>query len=385
MPPRQVPPQTPIQNALKTSVIINRIDQVNQIPWTEWRAPIAFGCPAAPYSVVMTGAGGKIDPCLLPASSGPLIEVNGTPVTDQSVLNFVPQTGIAITFGPTGEIYIMNTGASSTSFTDITSGVNTQATMVVGTGASLSYTGGGVVDANEIGTINVDGNLPTHAGMVLISQPGNTAAIWADPQVQGLYPAGSSAASPPVYAPPTTIQPVLVGGVDDTGKTTNLLTTPAGAVVTVSEAQAYDADFFAWNSGSQPTLIPSGALTPLLSISPQSTATAIFFFLTGLDIWATPAILMWQLIKNGTLTGASFANVPNSNARQDTAATSIAGGTIVDTGYSYFGTRTNAYELSFGIPGGTPDIFTLVVAKQLGPIKEFANAALRWSEQTLPL
>lgn len=70
----------------------------------------------------------------------------------------------------------------------------------------------GVVNANEIGTIVVDGNVPSHAGQLLISQPGNETAVWADPQVQGLYAAGSSIASPPVYSVPTTICPVGVGG-----------------------------------------------------------------------------------------------------------------------------------------------------------------------------
>src|SRR5208282_4362829 len=47
---------------------------------------------------------------------------------------------------------------------------------------------GGLINANEIGTILVDGNVPTHAGQLLISQPGNSSAVWADPLVQGTYP-----------------------------------------------------------------------------------------------------------------------------------------------------------------------------------------------------
>ena len=104
---------------------------------------------------------------------------------------------------------------NGSSFSAITSGTNIQATMVVSSGASLEYDPSpgatGVVNANEIGTINVDGNLPTHAGQVLISQPGNTTAVWADPQIQGLYPEGSSITNPPAYVAPTTIEPVLLG------------------------------------------------------------------------------------------------------------------------------------------------------------------------------
>lgn len=101
------------------------------------------------------------------------------------------------------------------SFDAITTGTNNQADMIVSDGAVLTYdpTPGstGVVDSNEIGGVNVAGNTPTHPGQLLISQPGNTAAIWADPQVQGLYAEGDSITSPPVYTAPTTIQPVYGG------------------------------------------------------------------------------------------------------------------------------------------------------------------------------
>jgi len=48
----------------------------------------------------------------------------------------------------------------------------------------------GIVGASELMTptdpVVVSGNAPTHAGMLLISQPGNKTAVWADPLVQGL-------------------------------------------------------------------------------------------------------------------------------------------------------------------------------------------------------
>lgn len=77
---------------------------------------------------------------------------------------------------------------------------------------ALPTVSSGTVNASEIGTITVKGSVPAHAGQLLISQPGNTSAVWADPQVQGLYAAGSSIASPPAYTSPTTICPVGVGG-----------------------------------------------------------------------------------------------------------------------------------------------------------------------------
>jgi len=141
----------------------------------------------------------------------------------------------------------MGGGGGGGSFSAITSGDNVTATMTVDTGASLSYANSGVVNANEVGSINVSGNLPTHAGEILVSQPGNTAAVWADPQVQGLYAAGSSIASPPAYAAPTTIQPVLVGAADPSGNlqdmhvdaSGNLFITVANPTLAVTQSGAW--------------------------------------------------------------------------------------------------------------------------------------------------
>ena len=64
----------------------------------------------------------------------------------------------------------------SAPFNAITSGTNVTAMMVVGSGAVLEPTGTGVIDATEINGIPITGTL-THAGMIPISQPGNTAAV----------------------------------------------------------------------------------------------------------------------------------------------------------------------------------------------------------------
>src|ERR1035437_3971508 len=75
---------------------------------------------------------------------------------------------------------------------------------------------GEFITSNGSGRVQDSGialtNLPTHAGELMISQPGNTSVAFADPLVQGLYAAGSTIASPPAYIDPTTIQPILMGG-----------------------------------------------------------------------------------------------------------------------------------------------------------------------------
>ena len=269
-------------------------------------------------------------------------------------------------------------------FNNISSGVNNQATMTVDTGASIVVTGSGVVESTELATntatpVVTNISAPTHEGMLLISQPGNASAVWADPLMQGLYPEGSNIASPPAFAPPTTIQPVLIGGKDSNGLLRDIAVTPGGAVVTVSEGLADSANHFAISTGST-LLSVAGPLTPILSLRPQVAAT-VKFFLTGMDVFTASAVAMFQIIKNGSLTGASFTNVTGTNAQQDTSATSVSGGTVMDTGYSTTGTRTQVYEVQFTVG----DTFTLVVASDVNGRATKAVGALRWAEQVQPL
>src|SRR5580658_2606425 len=156
--------------------------------------------------VVLLSSTGQLDPSV---GGGSAVSVNGTSVASPNFNNTTPTAPGGYTnviFQESGgfvSAYYQTTGATA-AFSDLTSGDNITATMQVGTGASLAYTGTGVINANEIGTINIDGNLPAHAGQLLISQPGNTTAVWADPLIQGLYPSGTSVATP--------INPVLIGG-----------------------------------------------------------------------------------------------------------------------------------------------------------------------------
>lgn len=115
-------------------------------------------------------------------------------------------------------------GGGGVSFTSITSGVNTQAAMVVGSGASLDFTGAGLINATEWAGTPITG-APT-LGKIPIGQ--GTTATWADPVVQGVYPDGSSIATPPVAVVPTKINPVYVGGKGADGNLHGFLTDNTG-------------------------------------------------------------------------------------------------------------------------------------------------------------
>lgn len=219
-----MPQQTPILNALKTSLIVNRIDSPSQISWTEWRTGLVLvgGTPAQAGDLALLGPNGQFDPSVIP-TTGSSVSVNGNPVANPNFNNTTPAAPVGFTnviwqFDGSGNVsaYYATSGAM-VSFGQITTGTNTAATMTVDSGASIVTSGTGVVEATELATntatpVVVNSSAPTHEGMLLISQPGNASAAWADPLVQGLYADGSNIATPPPFALPTTIQPVLIGG-----------------------------------------------------------------------------------------------------------------------------------------------------------------------------
>jgi hypothetical protein len=75
---------------------------------------------------------------------------------------------------------------------------------------------------NVLAGVVTTGGSPTHAGEVLISQPGNSTATWADPLVQGVFPPGTDVATANGASPPTPLNPVLVGASDPSGDLQNL-------------------------------------------------------------------------------------------------------------------------------------------------------------------
>lgn len=207
-------------NALDLSLLVNRKDSVDQAFWTEWRTGLVLvgGTPAQAGDLALLGPDGQFDPSVIPGGTSSTVSINGTTVADPNFNDTTPGAPLGFTnilwqHDDSGNVsaYYATSGTVVT-FGQITSGTNTTANMTVGSGGVLTFSGTGVVNANKITGIAVVGGAPTHAGQLLISQPGNTTMAFADPLVQGLYPAGSSIANPPSFATPTTIQPVLVGG-----------------------------------------------------------------------------------------------------------------------------------------------------------------------------
>lgn len=189
------------------SVICNRIDGARGV-WKEWRNSIVTSSTgvAEAGAIPMLGPQGILDPSMLPAPANTVtLETNGSENPTQDVLNLVQGTNIVLTTDDSGDVTIAATGTLSTAFNNVDSGVNTTANLTIGTGASITPTGSGVINATEINGVPITGTL-THAGQIPISQPGNETAVWADPLVQGVQAVGTSA---------STVNPVLTGVVAD--------------------------------------------------------------------------------------------------------------------------------------------------------------------------
>jgi hypothetical protein len=389
-------PLTPIW-----SNIANRKDKANQTVWTEYRqfGYVTGGTPLQANGYVVLGPDGKIDPSLLP-TSGSTVRVNGTAITNPNFNDTFPAAPVGssnvkwqfdLITGNVSAYY--TTSGTTVHFDQILSGTNTTAAMVVGSGATLTATGTGVIEATELATntatpVVTNGSAPTHAGQLLISQPGNASAIWADPQMQGLYAAGSTICPAPAYVPPTCIQPVLIGGASQGGLLENLLVTTSGEAVVLTQDQETNPNVlrFAATTGKSLVVNATSTLKPLISIRPKVAATTVEFTLRTVDYISQGQITHWQLLYNATLTGASFVNADAaSNAQYDVSATSYTGGRLIDSGFIGADHERNEFELRFGFTGGVPDTITLVFAPITGSAKTTAGGSLAWDEQALPL
>lgn len=190
------------------------------------------GTAADAGKIVVLNASGQIDPSM---GGGSTVSVNAASVSNPNFNDTTPAAPGGFTnviwnvSGSNVSAYYATSG-TTVPFSQVLTGTNAGQTLTVGAGSTLTFTGTGIVNAREVGGIDVSGNAPTHAGQLLISQPGNTTAIWADPQVQGLYDTGSTISPAPAFVAPTNIQPVLIGGSDGT-LLRNILTDSSGHLV----------------------------------------------------------------------------------------------------------------------------------------------------------
>lgn len=161
---------------------------------------------------------------------------------------------------------------------------------------------------------------PTHAGQLLISQPGNGSAVWADPLVQGLQAEGTSVAG---------LKPVLVGAKDPSGNLQDLNSDADGNLKTRSVLSGKSAtqqgyiDVKVTPTGALPVM-SEASVTGDLSVSVRRNQTDINFS-TG-D--ATDATLITNTMSgSGAITQANGGSIYASG----TAAAGDAKGSTVQS------------------------------------------------------
>jgi hypothetical protein len=147
---------------------------------------------------------------------------------------------------------------------------------------------------------------------------------------------------------------------------------------------------FSTNNGI--TSISVTTRAPILSIRPKTT----FNSLTNRSqiqvetieiINISTANVFWELVYNGTLTGAAFADVDttNSGVQRDVTASAITNGQVVASGYIGGGSKfsetvplTTVLPFTLDFAGTTPDIYTLVVTSFGAAVS--VNGTFIWSE-----
>jgi hypothetical protein len=182
-------------------------------------------------------------------------------------------------------------------------------------------------------------------------------------------------------AAPTIAQ--LSGGSDGTNlRALNVSTSGTTLVQDAVDAEASSINFFATNSAAAGVSVASGSYVPVLSI--RSNSSSKIFRLRGIDVMSlNGAASAFQLIRNTTLTGASFATVTGTNMQSDTAATSLSGGTVVDCGF-VAEQKARDKSITIYIAAGAPgDILTLAFNPSSGSAT--VGAAFQWSEQSAAL
>ena len=144
-------------------------------------------------------------------------------------------------------------------------------------------------------------------------------------------------------------------------------------------------------SFSSPSLVTlsNGTYLPLISVRLQSTSlngVVKLGLLTTTAIVAsgTPTAIAYKIIRNGTLTNASWANHPNSGSftQVDSSSSAVSGGTVVRQGVST-GTPEDINNIIFQLGrqslGTVSDTFTVAIAS-LNATTAYGLASLQWIE-----
>lgn len=173
----------------------------------------------------------------------------------------------------------------------------------------------------------------------------------------------------------------------NTGTTANSVTLTQICCVVQSEA-GYNptGTNFSADTGSTGRSIAGSSSLPMISIRLNSSFIRATLQPISFSLMSAGAHNMYyQIILNGSLTGASFSSIANSAAQLDTSATSVSGGTVLDSGYVSSQIRQPTIDGIYALLpivsniAGTSDILTLNLFSLSGGADTF-YASLEWEE-----
>jgi hypothetical protein len=146
---------------------------------------------------------------------------------------------------------------------------------------------------------------------------------------------------------------------------------------------------FSVNTGTTPTIIPSLTPVPLISLQPDTALITLNFpLLGGFNLAGNGSRVLWQIVLDGTLIGATFKSVDSESVMvYDTSASAISGGRVVNSGYMQLNEVTLQSGLYFPyafVEVGSPPVlvgsrYTLVVT-QMGSLANCVSASIQWTE-----
>lgn len=123
-----------------------------------------------------------------PALQTPQVFVNGTALSSTQEIDFIDSATIDFVDEGNGEISASARAGIPLSFSAVTTGTNTSATMTVGSGATLTFSGPGVLNANKLYGVAISNTAPT-TGQILTATSATT-ATWSTGGSSGggIYP-----------------------------------------------------------------------------------------------------------------------------------------------------------------------------------------------------
>jgi hypothetical protein len=148
----------------------------------------------------------------------------------------------------------------------------------------------------------------------------------------------------------------------------------------ISEGGFEDEKGITHSVSNKTTTIAVTTRRPVLSIRPKTTYNSItnrgIVLPLSLSLYATTNASYYEIVLNGTLTGASFGTAgANSITDYDVSATAIANGEIIDSGFieasnpqrsSLTTAIKSKIELANNIAGTTTDILSIVITAMTG-------------------